>query len=238
MNKDLYFLQIITEALKAPNPRAEIKKAFEKIAELGRQPDYRQGYLQFCQFMDKVKESSDTDFAGSEGLGQEMIRELVFQIATGLFDRDSSEGQRLLELIRSKPEWRKEFERLSAQVAKSEPLPGQMEIVVVKNGDVIESFPLKPPPFIKSVRDVTPGSYEVKLSSGRVIWEGDLNVNDLLWAAAFPEQKLDMAADTDDTFKRPTRELRLLDGELTIRVFPEIESGRIEFEIKEAGFDK
>ena len=31
MNNDLYFLRILTEALKAPNPEPEIKKAFDKM---------------------------------------------------------------------------------------------------------------------------------------------------------------------------------------------------------------
>jgi hypothetical protein len=159
-------------------------------------------------------------------------------LATGLLDCDSNEGQRLLELIRSRPEWQKVFEELSAKTLESEGLSGQMKIIVTKNGDIIELIPAKPSPFAQTIRNVTPGYYEVRLNTGRLIWQGELKEEDLIWSAAFPEQELDMAADTDGSQQQSTREYRLLDGELTIRVFPSIESGRIEFKIKEAGLDK
>ena len=235
MNNDLYFLRILTEALKAPNPEPEIKKAFDKIENLGQQPEYRQGYHQFRQFMDKVKESGNITSVDSEDLRPEMIRDLVFQMATGLLDRDSIEGQRLLEIIRSKPEWQKEFDEVSAQTSEPEGLSGQIKIIVTKNGDTIGSIPAKASPFRQNIGNVTPGFYEIRLSTGRLIWQGELTAGDLFWAAAFPGQQLDMAADTKDTQPQPTREYRFLDGELTIRVFPAIESGRIEFKIKETG---
>jgi hypothetical protein len=238
MNNDLYFLRILTEALKAPNPEPEIKKAFDKIENLGQRPEYRQGYHQFHQFMDKVKESDKISPVDSGDLKQEMIRDLVFQLATGLLDCDSNEGQRLLEIIRSRPEWHEEFEKLSVQTLETEGLSGQMKIIVTKNGDAIGSIPAKPSLFAQTIRNVTPGYYEVRLNTGRVLWQADLKEEDLIWSAAFPEQALDLAADTGESFRRVTKELTILDGEITIRVFPEIESGRIEIEVRDLQLEK
>jgi hypothetical protein len=238
MNNDLYFLRILTEALKAPNPEPEIRKAFDKIEKLGRQPEYKQGYHQFRQFMDKIKESGNITSVDSGDLSPEMIRDLVFQLATGLLDYDSKEGQRLLELIRSKPEWQKEFEKLSAQTLESEGLSDQMKIIVTKNGDAIGSIPAQPSLFAQNIKNVTPGYYEFRLNTGRVLWQADLREEDLLWSAAFPEEALDLAADTGESFRRITKEFTILGGEITIRVYPEIESGRIEVEVRDSQFEK
>jgi hypothetical protein len=238
MNNNLYFLRILTEALKVPNPEPEIKKAFDKIENLGQQPEYRQGYHQFLQFMDKVSESGKRDPVDSGDLNQELIRDLVFQMATGLLDRDSNEGKQLLALIRSRPEWQKEFDEVSAQTSESEGLSGQMKIIVTKNGDTIGSIPAEPSVFAQTIRNVTPGFYEVRLNTGRVLWQADLIEEDLLWSAAFPEQALDLAADTGESFPRITKEFTILDGEITIRVFPEIESGRIEIEVRDSQLEK
>ena len=90
MNKNLYFLQIIAEALQAPEPRQEIKKAFEKIKHLGQQPEYHQGYLQFQQFMKQVlKPDTETDL-----ISQQILMDAVFQLASGLIGVKTDPGIR------------------------------------------------------------------------------------------------------------------------------------------------
>ena len=113
-----------------------------------------------------------------------------------------------------------------------------MKIIVTKNGDTIGSIPAEPSVFAQTIRNVTPGFYEVRLNTGRVLWQADLIEEDLLWSAAFPEQALDLAADTGESFPRITKEFTILDGEITIRVFPEIESGRIEIEVRDSQLEK
>jgi hypothetical protein len=188
--------------------------------------------------MDKVKESGNITSVDSGDLRPEMIRELIFQLATGLLDCDSNEGQRLLEIIRLKPKWHEEFEKLSAQTLETEGLSGQMKIIVTRNGDAIGSIPAQPSLFAQTIRNVTPGYYEVRLNTGRVLWQADLREEDLIWSAAFPEQALDLAADTGESLRRVTKEFTILDGEITIKVFPEIESGCIEVEVKDQQFEK
>jgi len=82
-----------------------------------------------------------------------------------------------------------------------------------------------------------PGYFEVKLNTGHILWQGNLIEKDLLWTKAFPERDFELAADTGDTDQPVTKELRLLNDELIIRVFPGIESGRLEIKVREAKLD-
>jgi hypothetical protein len=238
MNKNLYFIRILADALKGPDPEPEIRKAFSEIEELGRQSEYKQGYHQFRLFMDKIKESGNLESVDPEDLIHEMIHDLIFQLATGLFDRESNEGRQLLDLIRSNQKWQKEFEELSAQEMESEGLSGQIKIIVTKNGNAIGSMPAKPSAFVQNISNVTPGHYDIMLSTGRLIWQGYLKEEDLFWSSAFPEQAFDLAADTGESVKRITKEVKTLDGEITIRVYPGIESGHIEVEVRNSKFEK
>jgi hypothetical protein len=74
---------------------------------------------------------------------------------------------------------------------------------------------------------IRPGSYSVRLATGRLLWMGDLHAQDLLWADAFPATALPLAADSDDALTVYTRELHLLDNEIVLRVYPGLEYGTI-----------
>lgn len=105
------------------------------------------------------------------------------------------------------------------------------ELVIEKNGEHIASIPLKNPPITKEVKNIKPGRYELKLDTGRVLWQGILSTEELIWCCAFPQEDLPLAADTGDNIPRTTLELMLAGGQVIVRVFPEMESGRIEIKI-------
>jgi hypothetical protein len=60
-----------------------------------------------------------------------------------------------------------------------------------------------------------------------MLWEGDLSRQELLWAFAYPEKDLPMAAETELSQREPTKTLSLLNGELIIEVFAGLETGEI-----------
>jgi len=129
-------------------------------------------------------------------------------------------------MIRSRPEWKAEYEQLCAEMREtSHPLPP--EITVTRESQLLGMISLDRIPGSGSVSNVTPGQYTLALATGRVIWQGVLTEQDLVWRVAFPGRPLDLAADTGEA-AQPTLEIPLLDGELTIRVLPGLESGRIE----------
>lgn len=105
-----------------------------------------------------------------------------------------------------------------------------LEIIIDKNGECIVSIPAKSGPLSEKIRNIKPGHYDVRLNTGRILWQGELTERDLVWTAAFPEMDMTLAADTGDHAEHMTREIRLLEGELIIRVIPELESGYIVLE--------
>ena len=231
MNKDLYFLSKIVDALKQPEPKEALEEAIEEIKILGQRPEYQRGFLQFQQFMAEVKKKSEKFPQGPLDTVPDEIRFLALQAAADLLDEDPKESQAVLDLIGTHPPWQEEFEKLRKEIEKSK-MPGRPpEIIIEKNGQPIGSISCQRLPVSREIRDIKPGQYAVKMDTGRVIWQEKLTERDLLWAAAFPGQALDLAADTEGANARTSREFTLLNGELTIRIFPETESGRLELKI-------
>ena len=103
-----------------------------------------------------------------------------------------------------------------------------LEIVIERNGENIISIPVKGGPFSEKIQNIKPGQFDVKLKTGRLLWQGVLTDQDLIWTTAFPEKDLAIAADTGDRAEHITREITLLEGDLIMRVIPELESGCIE----------
>jgi hypothetical protein len=105
-----------------------------------------------------------------------------------------------------------------------------LEIIIDKNGESIVSIPIKNGPYSEKIQNIKPGQYEVRLNTGRILWQGELTVRDLVWTAAFPETDMALAADTGEFSGFMTREIKLLNGELVLRIVPELEGGCIELE--------
>jgi hypothetical protein len=105
-----------------------------------------------------------------------------------------------------------------------------LKIVIERNGENIIAIPVKRGCFSEKTPNIFPGHFVIKLNTGRMIWQGELTDQDLIWTAAFPEKDFALAADTGDRAEHIAREIILLEGELIMRVLPELESGCIEVE--------
>lgn len=232
MNDNLYFLPMIADALEQPDPKKALKKAFENIKNIGRQPKYEQGLSQFQRFINEVLRNLEKQSETSESMTEYFIRDLALQLATGLLEDDEKETKAALNLIKSRPKWQKELEKVLLETARSEAPDRIPEIIIEKEGKQINSIPFENRPASKTIKNLKPGLYTITLDTGRVLWQDRLTEKDLLWIYAFPEKDLAMAADTGEGKPRTTRQIELLGGEVTIRVFPEIESGRLELKIK------
>jgi hypothetical protein len=180
MNDYLYFIPLISDAISQPNPKVKIKKAFEKIMQMGQRRKYEQGYLQFLQFMKEAIE-----FSGKEIPWLTKI-------------------------------WREHEE---------EPL---LKLFVTTNGETIASFPISPSEVSQKMHGAMPGFYTFQLNTGRILWMGELLQKDLFWLEVYPDSELEIAADTADLKPEPTQEIKILNGEFIIYVFPGFEGGIIE----------
>jgi len=232
MSKDLYFLPIIADALRKPEPKVALGLAIRKIKILGQQPEYHRGFLQFNRFMAEVKKNSEKLSQSPLEIVPDEIRFLALQVASDLLEENPKEAQAVLNLIGSQRSWQEEFEKMHKETEKSKMPESAPKIIIERNGQPIGSISCERLPVAKEIRDAKPGQYSVKMDTGRVIWEEKLTEKDLLWAAAFEGRALDLAADSEAALTRPSREFSLLNGELTIRIFPETESGRLEVKIR------
>lgn len=82
------------------------------------------------------------------------------------------------------------------------------------------------------VEGIRPGSYRLALASGRIIWEAELTEKDVSWSAAYPAKPVQLAADSGETTQRPTREIRLLEGTVILRLYPGLDRGTLVIEVR------
>jgi hypothetical protein len=230
MNQDLYFVPVIARALEQADRANALGRAFAEIEELGRQPVYSRRFENFHRFMAEVQRHAASDELHQVDV--ESIRELLVELATDTFDGNAEERQAVLDVILSQPRLTAEYEQLSATVGADGRKVKTTTINLLKGAELLTRIEFDREPPRASVGRVLPGDYSLALETGRVIWEGHLTARDLLWSAAFPERALDLAADTGGRPTTMTREEQLLGGELALRVFPGLESGRIEVELR------
>ncbi|MBI4659763.1 MAG: hypothetical protein HY735_13060 [Verrucomicrobia bacterium] len=75
-----------------------------------------------------------------------------------------------------------------------------------------------------------PGTYTLMLSTGRVLWQGELSQEQVLWDKAFPDESLPLAADTGTDQDHSTVRQSLLDGEILMSVCPGLGAGSVQIE--------
>ena len=224
MNADLYFIPIIARALQDPDPQTSLDAAFGEINRLGQQDQFSRGLAQFEMFMESICQAhnlQETDHA----------RKLMAELATETFSGSPSQRQAILDRIRSRPDWQAEFEAISNEIAEES---GQLSVPVIqvfRENQLINEMAFQELPERKSAGDIVPGHYQLRFITGRILWEDELTAKDLIWTEAFPGEKLDLAAETKETKRKPTRQIKLWKGEVILRVYAGMENGSIEVEL-------
>ncbi len=141
--------------------------------------------------------------------------------------------RQFLEFMDSMPDSDKDApERIGAKMLKDADRPTSIELLLEKDNATIAKRLFKGGDDIQTFDKILPGCYRLKMDTGRIIWEGNFEKQDIIWAEAYPTQNLRMAADTGQKDQRPTKEVYLLDGTLILRIFPGVESGILEIELK------
>jgi hypothetical protein len=228
MSNDLYFIPIIADALQQPDQKAALQSAFSEIRRLGEVPEYHVGFAQFQRFMLAVVEAR-----GEFEAVEQYARRLMVELASGVLGSDTEQGAAALALIRSRPEWQADYQALCAEQEQAT-WPGPLEFSVTWDEQPWETIRVDSVSGKGGLGGVLPGRYQLALGTGLVLWSAALTEGELVWAKAHPGQPLALAADTTGEGGRPTREDPLWGGEIVVRVFPGIESGRIEVEVRSA----
>jgi hypothetical protein len=227
MSDSLFFIPILGSALQQPEPVPALKRAFAEIERMGREPAYRTGWDQFRQFMDAAVHAQ----LRRASLEQE-LRFLMVTLAAGCFEGDANAHRAALKLIRSRPEWAAEYDQLRTELEPTEHRPA-VELQLMRDSQPVGSLTIERLPGSAIVGNLRPGAYSLALATGRVIWEGQLGEEDLIWRGVFGDRPIPFAADTGDD-AAATRVVQLLDGALTLRVFPGPEEGVLEITAMES----
>ncbi|MDD5134608.1 MAG: hypothetical protein PHP01_04290 [Phycisphaerae bacterium] len=185
MNRELYFIPVLQNALDAGEPKSALRQAFSKIGQLAMDDEYRQGLENFEIFVGEVcahrliiEKDTPEDFTG--------------------YSQDSSLSYELAIL---------KDNRLTNKTCLDE------------NG-------------IQSIPGVMPGTYTIRLSTGRILWKETLSHQDLIAGEILGSQNIKVAADSGDFKAKPVRIVTLLNGRIVLKIFKGFESGVIQIELE------
>ncbi|MFC1676612.1 hypothetical protein ACFL3G_06070 [Planctomycetota bacterium] len=224
MTEDLYFIPVLDKAFQEAESEAALKNAFDEIERLGKQKQYREGFSNFKRFMRQVCKYQEL-------WENDSMHQLITENATGTFDGTEEEEQVVFESIISHPEFKAKYEAVCREIGEDCGKHTTAIIRVFSGKRLIGEMTFAKAIGCESIEGIFPGSYTLKLDIGRVIWKGNLAGKDLIWTEAFGTKRLDLAAETEDIERQPTRKIMLLDGDVVLHTFAGIESGSIEVEL-------
>jgi hypothetical protein len=224
-NKGLYFISIIERALDSNDPASALKGAFKKITELGRNREYQQGFLQFQAFLRSCIKAYLSGAPDREQSIHQALYRLLHDLATDSFEGAKVDQAALIQFFQRNDRWRTEYERLKTELTDLQAPSPPIQIEILKDGRLIESFDAAEIPI--EIKDIEPGHYTTRLSTGRILWEGLLREQHLLWLQTHGDEDLRLAAGTEDQEAEPTISELLIKGELRLEVLPGLKSGKI-----------
>ena len=231
MHENLYFIPLIAQALQDEDPASALVRVFDKVVALGRQPSHERGYAQFRRFMDAVVRHAETNQPSEYDLPPEVAEVLAGELAGDEADGDAEQLQDAIASILSHPQWHRVYEQVSAEIRSIADRPQPICVCIEKDGIAIAQVLFDRAGQFTEVTNIIAGQYEIQLDTGRMLWSGPLTEQDLEWSNAHPGRPLKAAADTAASQDKPTRRISLLDGALTLCVYPGPESGLLQIEL-------
>ncbi len=223
MSDELFFIPILARALEHRDRPAALRAAFREIAQRGRAATDARGYEQFLVFMDNVQ-AARTEYDTLRRLDE------YDEITHAAFDGAGhpAEAERVGRELLHTSEQLDAYTRLFEELSELDDGESVAYVEVRRDGESIDVVRLERGRTTSCSTGVVPGSYEIRLDSGRLLWHGALRAQDCVWRDAFPGEPFHMAADTPEADHRPAQQFILMNGEVTIRVYPGLEAGHLE----------
>ncbi|MFC1762902.1 hypothetical protein ACFL6U_12595 [Planctomycetota bacterium] len=221
MNKQLYFIPMLENALKQSHPGEALVGVFDKIKGLGDRKEYAGGYTNFKRFMGITSTVYQHRIDNS-------VRQILLELAYGTPDMSEACRQAVQRLVQSKLEWTHEFQQLCEEFPPQDKNDLWPVVQVYRNNQLIDRLIFNESSCTRSTGQITPGFYHLKFNTGMTLWQGNLTTEHLIWTDAFSERNLDVAAASDDAPVESTLHTELHHGQTVIRVIPGIEWGAIE----------
>jgi hypothetical protein len=127
--------------------------------------------------------------------------------------------------------WLGELEHLCRHVLTESLLAPGPQVLLDRNFRAIQTLSWMPGKPTKFTQSVTAGRYRLRLTTGRVLWDEELSDRDLIWQQARPGHPLVMAAATEEESPMPVRQMSLLEGAMSLCIYPGLEAGRLEIRL-------
>jgi hypothetical protein len=221
-DNQLYFISIIARALRLPDVDRALRNAFCEIKDKGIQDRYTEGYRNFELFMQEVYNRCQVAATND-------VRELIAMLGTAMFEGTLQEKKLLLNIINSHPQWKAEYEAFCRMETHKDPTRVFPVIAVLSEQGPVKEITFTKVSGCESIDSIIPGDYKLELTNtGWIIWEGKLTAKELI---CFKGEDIKMAAVTKHAQIPPTGRKVLLGGDLILRTYAGIESGRIEIEL-------
>lgn len=223
----LYFVRILELAFKKRDRTQALRTAIEEITFLGKMPDYREGFHNFQNLIRALDDQAVLDKDLQQEVRSEYLEARILDILSDTFTGTEEEKRTLTELIQDDPELASSLELMRKNLTSLLPGKIELEIEVEKGQLSFGLYRLEKGLDRIVIPGIQPGDYTIKLSTGLLLWEGQLSAEQLLWHLAFPGQKLPAAAESRRLDQQATVTSELLDGEIRLVVLPGLESGTI-----------
>jgi len=123
------------------------------------------------------------------------------------------------------------YDRIVATPSELE-RPAGLQFILRRDGTPIDTWSIESSSGVgvHTTGGIVPGAYQLWLDTGRLIWAKSLGPEQLLWTQAFPGMPLLAAADTDSSDRQATLAESVLEGTVSIRVYPGLEAGALAIE--------
>ena len=175
--------------------------------------------LSFIAQIDAAYRSNDPEAA---------LLEWLLRSSTSLSEEEYAHFVHLLHTVREEHEclprdWNEHRSNLDTRSADT------LSLRLEEGNHCLATSELQPGIPLLMGASLRPGAYRLVLSTGWVLWEARLTKQELRWSHAHPREALPLAAESEHAaVPAPALEQELLNGELTVRIYPGLESGRME----------
>jgi len=222
--KDLYFIPILKQAYNSSDQGTDFEAALDRIVELGQEPKYALGFKNFLKFLTSGISELEENNDEYDSFRDTLIFNLISRIATGSLHVDAGLEEKVYELIETDSEL-KDFYNSEKKHFDLDIKPPEISFELFCTGEPKTATSETSGTRIRFER-INPGHFELKTSTGLLVWEKELTKEHLLLESTL-EQTLPLAADTPDLEKSHTLREFILKNTWRVSVFPGFEFGSI-----------
>lgn len=226
-DNNLYFIPILKKAFEDSDPVEAFSEALIEIVQLAEDPRYTAGYDQFeALFSLGLKDLAiETEqFSKQRNI---IFDRLLARLVSDTFEGPQETRNILIGHINANPQLNRRFTRICSELPTIAEKSAPIEIDLFRDDSLINTQVFSGKAKATEFPGILVGNYMLKLSNGRLLWEGYIGLKDVIWKEAFPSRQYPMAADTEGWSAEPTRSFLVGDGNFKLSIEAGLESGKI-----------